>query len=105
MAKLPSSFRKANRTTRRFREQMAALPAEVLDLTRSACALFHRDPAHPSLRRHPLKETKKGSHVPNSHSVSITMQYRAIYFVDKDGINVWYWIGTHADYDRFTGGK
>ena len=23
------------------------------------------------------------------------MHYRAIYFVE-DGINVWYWIGTHA---------
>ena len=32
------------------------------------------------------------------------MRYRAVYIVDGDA-NVWYWVGTHADYDRFTGGK
>lgn len=32
------------------------------------------------------------------------MQYRAIYFVQGE-INVWYWIGTHAAYKRFTGSK
>ena len=31
------------------------------------------------------------------------MQYRAIYATDEDGVNVWYWIGTHADYDVFVG--
>ena len=40
----------------------------------------------------------------NSSSVSITMQYRAIYTVDGTD-NVWYWIGTHADYDVFIGKK
>jgi hypothetical protein len=32
------------------------------------------------------------------------LQYRAIYVVDGD-INVWYWIGSHADYDRFIGSR
>jgi hypothetical protein len=49
-----------------------------------------------------LKDTKKGEHVPDSVSISITMQYRAI-FVVVDGINVWYWIGSHSEYNRFTG--
>ena len=39
---------------------------------------------------------------PGSFSVSVTMNYRAIFFLDGP-VNVWYWIGTHADYDRFTG--
>jgi hypothetical protein len=30
------------------------------------------------------------------------MQYRAIYVV-VDGENVWYWIGTHAEYDKYLG--
>ena len=34
----------------------------------------------------------------------ITMQYRAIYVVDGN-TNVWYWCGSHNDYDNFTGGK
>jgi hypothetical protein len=104
MAKLPSSFRNQNRTTRRFREMLAALPRDVLNLTRAACLLFHRDPAHPSLRHHELSDTRRSKHIPKSFSVSITMQYRAIY-VRLGGVNVWYWIGTHADYDAFTGKK
>jgi hypothetical protein len=103
VANLPSSFRSRNRTTREFREQFARLPQRIQDLARSACLLFDVSPAHPSLRRHELADSKRASHVPGSFSVSITMQYRAIY-VPVGGVNVWYWIGTHADYDSFTGG-
>jgi hypothetical protein len=102
VARLPSSFRSRNRTTREFREQFARLPARIQQLARAACLLFDGSPNHPSLRHHELKDTKKGRHVPGSFSVSITMQYRAIY-VASGGINVWYWIGTHAEYDAFTG--
>lgn len=104
MAKLPSSFRSGNRTTRQFREQLAGLPAHILELTRQACLLFDRDPSHPSLRHHELKDTRKGRHEEGSFSVSITMQYRAIYVV-RGAVNIWYWIGTHADYATFTGRK
>ena len=45
-----------------------------------------------------------GQHEAGSVSVSITRQYRAIY-VRQGEVNVWYWIGTHADYDTFTGRK
>jgi hypothetical protein len=34
--------------------------------------------------------------------VSITMKYRALYVVEGD-TNVWYWIGTHNDYENFIG--
>jgi hypothetical protein len=104
MAKLPSSFRSRNRTTRSFREQYARLPEAVRQLVRAACVLFDRDPDHRSLRRHALKDSKRSQHLPESFSVSPTMQYRAIYVVEN-GINVWYWIGTHAEYGRFTGGR
>jgi hypothetical protein len=105
MGKLPSSFRKANRTTRQFRDLYSRLPAHIQELTRDACRLFDKNPNHPSFRIHVLEDNKRGSHLPESVSVSITMQYRAIYFRDDVGINVWYWIGSHADYDRFTGYK
>ena len=103
MARLPSSFRNKNRTTRNFRAQYDRLPDHVKEVVREACVLFDRDPSHRSLRRHQLKETKNSSHEPKSFSVSPTMQYRAIYFVDDSAINVWYWIGTKADHDTFTG--
>jgi hypothetical protein len=103
MDRLPSSFRSKNHTTRRFREMYAALPQRIQDLAREACVLFDRDPGYRSLRHHQLKDQKGSSHEPGSFSVSITMQYRAIYVVENS-VNVWYWIGTHAEYDKFTGG-
>jgi hypothetical protein len=82
----------------------AALPSEVQKLARDAYKLFVQNPAHPSLRHHGLDDTKKGRHKVGSFSVSITMQYRAIYVIDN-GVNVWYWIGTHAQYKTFTASK
>jgi hypothetical protein len=101
MAKLPSSFRSRNRTSENFRRQYAALPVAVKEAIREACLLFDRNPAHPSLRHHELRDVKKGKHAPSSYSVSPTMQHRAIY-VSLDGVNVWYWVGTHADYKIYT---
>ncbi|MEZ6114312.1 MAG: hypothetical protein R3C99_25365 [Pirellulaceae bacterium] len=49
------------------------------------------------LRHHKSTAPKKASHLPDSFSVSITMQYRAIYFVDNGTLPVL--IGTHADCD------
>jgi hypothetical protein len=102
MAKLPSSFRARNRTTRSFREQFARLPSHIQELVRGACVLYDANPNLTSFRRHELKDLKKGHHVPGSISITPTMQYRAIYH-EADGINHWYWIGTHADYKKFTG--
>ena len=64
--------------------------------------MFVANPRQASLRLHKLKDRSRGQHVPGSYSVSITPRYRAIFFI-YGLVNVWYWIGTHADYDRFTG--
>ena len=80
----------------------AELPDDVRELAEKVFALFLRDPDHPSLRRHALKDTKKGQHRKDSISISVSKQYRAIYVEDGD-VNVWYWIGTHAAYNRYTG--
>jgi hypothetical protein len=32
------------------------------------------------------------------------MKYRAIYVVEG-GLNLWYWIGSHNDYENFIGKK
>ena len=103
MAKLPSSFRARNRTSKNFRRQYRNLPEVIQLAIREACKLFDRTPSHPSLRHHELQDSKKSKHVPGSFSVSPTMQYRAIYFPDK-GINTRYWVGTHAEYNRYVGG-
>jgi hypothetical protein len=81
-----------------------ALPAEIRTAATAAFGMFLQNPQHPALRSHQLKPTKKGQHWPGSISVSVTIGYRAIYVV-RNGVNLWYWIGSHADYDRLTGRK
>jgi len=92
-----------NRRTRGFRALFDELPKGIQQLAKFAFGLFLANPYHPSLRRHTLDDNRKGRHRCGSVSVSITMQYRAIY-VEVDGVNVWYWVGTHAQYKVFTGG-
>ncbi len=91
-----------NVRTRGFRMQYGQLPERIRRLAAAAFELFRANPAHPSLRLHDLGDNKRGQHREGSWSVSINMQYRAIYVVDGDR-NVWYWIGTHGDHDTFTG--
>ena len=91
-----------NRRTREFRELFDRLPASVQELARRAFAAFVDNPAHPGLRHHALRDNSKGSHLPGSFSVSISMKYRAVY-AGRGNVNLWYWVGTHADYDRLIG--
>ena len=97
-----SSGGSKNRRTREFTALFDKLPEEIQDLAKGAYDLFCRDPSHRSLRHHALDDTKKSHQKDGSYSVSITMNYRAIY-VPVDGINIWYWIGTHAEYKKYTG--
>ena len=92
-----------NVRTTAFKRQLAALPKAVQELAQGTFELFLQNPQHPSLRLHRLEDNRQGSHRPHSISVSVSRMYRAIYVVDG-ATNVWYWIGTHADYDQFTGG-
>lgn len=93
-----------NVRTREFRYLYGELPPRIRILGLKTYELFLENPRHPSLALHALKDNIKGSHKDGSFAVSITMRYRAIYFVDGD-VNVWYWVGSHADYNRFTGLK
>ncbi len=97
----PSSAR-INRRTKAFRFLYDELPVQVQEAAKKAFALFLRDPAHASLRLHELKNNSKGQHLNGSFSVSIGKQYRAIYVVEGNK-NIWYWIGTHAKYNHFSG--
>lgn len=78
--------------TARFREAFAELPADVRKQARQAYRLFIENPHHPSLRFksiHPARPI---------YSVRIGLNYRAIGVRDEADI-IWYWIGSHADYD------
>ena len=82
-----------SRTTRRFRALFAALPANVQRQAREAYRLFQRNPAHPGLH---FKQVRSS---PPTYSARIGIGYRAAGVLDGDTV-VWFWVGTHADYDQ-----
>ena len=66
------------------------LPEGVREQARHAFQLLKDDPRHPSLH---LKQ------VGRFRSARVGRRYRALGVDVKDGIS-WFWIGTHADYDK-----
>lgn len=82
-----------SRTTERFRQLFAALPANVQRQAREAYRLFRQNPGHPGLR---FKQVHAD---PPTYSARVGIGYRAVGVLDEDTV-VWFWIGSHADYDK-----
>ena len=82
-----------SRTTRGFRELLAALPTHVRIQAREAYRLFRENPSHPGLR------FKKVYPKPPMYSARVGIAYRAVGTLDNDTL-VWFWIGSHAEYDK-----
>ena len=93
-----------NVRTKRYKDQLAKLPPRIAELADQAFDVFKKDPEDPRLENHPLGDTHRGRHRAGSRVVTVTRRYRAIYVVDGN-TNVWYWIGSHEDYNIFTGRK
>lgn len=72
-----------------------ALPTSVRELADKSFAQLRADPRHPSLH------FKK---VGRFWSARIGLHHRAIAVEAVDGL-VWFWIGTHGEYDRLIGGR
>ncbi len=66
------------------------LPDPVKELARKNYELLKENPHHPSLH---LKQ------INTYRSVRIGLHYRALGVDVEDGI-LWFWIGTHTDYDK-----
>ena len=81
------------RATPRFWSSYRRLPLEVQRLADSCYALLNQDPRHPSLH---LKK------VGRFWSVRVGLHHRALAVEDDAGL-VWFWIGTHAEYDAILG--
>ncbi len=80
-------------TTERFRKSFKALPKQIQKQTRETYKLFKKDPFYPSInfkQVHPVKPI---------FSARINIEYRALGVRDGEDI-VWFWIGSHADYDK-----
>jgi hypothetical protein len=69
------------------------LPAEIQAYADRCFTLMNSDPRHPSIH---LK------HVGDYWSARIGLHYRALGVGVDDGIS-WFWIGSHAEYDKLIG--
>jgi mRNA-degrading endonuclease RelE of RelBE toxin-antitoxin system len=69
------------------------LPKEVREQARKAYRLFRDNPQHPGLnfkRVHPNQPI---------YSARVSRGYRTL-GVRSDDVIIWFWIGSHADYDK-----
>ncbi len=82
-----------HRATPRFWRCYQDLPADVQRLADTCYTLLRQDPRHPSLY------FKKAGRF---WSVRVGLHYRAL-AVEHEGDILWFWIGSHADYDRLLG--
>ena len=82
-----------SKTSRRFREAYRRLPEHVRRRAREAYRHFKDNPSHPSLRFKQVHATEP------VYAARVSLGYRALAVLNRNVI-VWFWIGTHADYDR-----
>ena len=76
-------------TTPEFWECYHQLPREIQELADKNYELLKENPKHPSLR---LKQ------IGSLWSVRVGKKYRALGFDKPEGI-LWFWIGSHGNYD------
>ena len=82
-----------SRTTPDFRVAIAALPAQVRAQCRAAYRLFAENPRHTGLQ---FKKVHPSRPV---YSARVSRRYRAVCILEGDTA-VWFWVGSHAEYDR-----
>lgn len=73
-----------------FRACLDKLPANIQEAARKNYDLLKENPSHPSLHFKKIQQY---------YSVRIGLHYRALGVEIDDGI-LWFWIGSHADYDK-----
>jgi hypothetical protein len=69
------------------------LPPDIRKEARKTYRIFRADPSHPSLHFKLIHASKP------IYSVRISINYRAIGVKEGD-VMIWFWIGSHADYDH-----
>jgi mRNA-degrading endonuclease RelE of RelBE toxin-antitoxin system len=80
-------------TTASFRKAFRQLPEQLQRQAREAYKRFQQDPFHSSLQFKQIHPTKP------VYSVRVGRDYRAVGVRNRDEI-IWYWIGSHSDYDK-----
>ena len=83
-------------TTDRFRKALSKLPQDVQQNAKTAYQKWKHNPGNPSLRFkqiHPQKPI---------YSVRVGLSYRAL-GIKEESTMIWFWIGSHEDYNNFIG--
>ncbi len=83
-----------SKRTRQFHDLYNTLPFAVQRQADKAYAQFQDDPDYAGLNFKPVGRD------PVWYSVRVGISYRAVCTRDDDGTYVWFWIGTHAEYDK-----
>jgi len=81
--------------SKRFWQCLEALPADVQALAHRSYSLLKAHPKHASLQ---FKTVSNG----RFHSVRVGLYCRALGLPVPGGAH-WFWIGTHAEYDKLVG--
>ena len=82
-----------SRTTKRFRKLLEGLPRHVQKQAREAYVIWMRDPWHGSLQFKQIHATRP------IFSARIGLDWRAVCIRSEDTA-IWFFIGSHADYDK-----
>jgi hypothetical protein len=80
-----------HRAVESFWDCYQTLPVNIRKLADKNYEFLQTDPSHPSLR---FKEVREGV-----WSVRVGLHFRALAYPDGEGFT-WFWIGSHAEYDR-----
>ena len=72
---------------------LSRLPEPLKERAREAYRRFVENPDHPGLRFKRIHSTEP------IYSVRVTVDYRAL-GLREDNTMIWFWIGSHADYDE-----
>ena len=70
------------------------LPANIRQIAKKQYKLFKQDPYHSSLHFKKIHSTQP------IFSARITYNYRTLGILTDDNIIIWFWIGSHDDYEK-----
>jgi len=82
-----------NKASSSFWKAFERLPSDVKDKAKEAHRLWTQDPQHPSL------QFKKVHGRLNIYSVRLGLGWRAV-CVKEDDVFIWFWIGSHSEYEK-----
>ena len=82
-----------SKTTERFRKCFKKLPLDIQLKARIIFNIWLNNPNHKSIKFKKIHKKK------DIFSIRITIGYRALGVISEEEM-IWFWIGSHSDYDK-----